>query len=152
LATREDHVDITLRFPRDRWTLLWVLTISGWPNELINITWQCYIKSDSRYLYEYIIFVFISYICNNICLLINVKWAICLVYNGDNKLHFDEMMMMYDLYYTNRLSWILIVLVYWINNAWIDMSLQLDTITYSESISHSSYTLLLRGNRRSNKY
>jgi hypothetical protein len=145
-------VEISLRFPRDRWTLLWVLTISGWPNELINITWQCYIKSDSRYLYEYTIFVFISYICNNICLLINVKWAICLVYNGDNKLHLDEMMMMYDLYHTNRLSWILIVLAYWINNVRIDMSLQLDTIIYSESTSHSSYTLLLRGNRRSNKY
>ena len=44
------------------------------------------------------IYVFISYICNNICLLINVKWSICLVYNGDNKLHLDEMMMMYDLH------------------------------------------------------
>jgi hypothetical protein len=31
------------------------LTISGWPNEWINITCQRYIKSDSRYLYEYII-------------------------------------------------------------------------------------------------
>jgi hypothetical protein len=44
-----------LGFPRERWTLLWDLTISGWPNEWINITWQCFIKSDSRYLYEYII-------------------------------------------------------------------------------------------------
>jgi hypothetical protein len=43
------------RFPRDQWTLLWDLTISGWPNEWIDITWQCFIKSDSRYLYEYII-------------------------------------------------------------------------------------------------
>jgi len=98
------------------------------------------------------IYVFMSYIGNNTCLLINVNWALCLLYNGDNKLHFDEMMMMYDLYYTNRLSLILIVLAYWINNVRIDMSLQLDTITYSESTSHSSYTLLLRGNRRSRKY
>jgi hypothetical protein len=30
------------------WTLLWDHTISGWPNEWINITWQCFIKSDSR--------------------------------------------------------------------------------------------------------
>ena len=36
-------------------SLLWDLTISGWSNEWINITWQCFIKSDSRYLYEYII-------------------------------------------------------------------------------------------------
>ena len=31
------------------------LTISGRPDEWINITWQCFIKSDSIYLYEYII-------------------------------------------------------------------------------------------------
>jgi hypothetical protein len=43
------------------------------------------------------IYVFISYICNNTRLLINVKWEICLLYHGDNKLHLDEMMMMYDL-------------------------------------------------------
>ena len=49
------HQTISLGFPRERWTLLWDLTISGWPNEWINITWQCFIKSDSRYLYEYII-------------------------------------------------------------------------------------------------
>jgi hypothetical protein len=48
-------VGISLGFPRERWTLLWDLTISGWSNEWINITWQCFIKSDSRYLYEYII-------------------------------------------------------------------------------------------------
>jgi hypothetical protein len=48
---------ISLGFPRERWTLLWDLTISGWPNEWINITWQCFIKSNSRYLYEYIIYV-----------------------------------------------------------------------------------------------
>jgi hypothetical protein len=29
------------------------LTVSGWPNEWINITWQCFIKSDTRYLYDY---------------------------------------------------------------------------------------------------
>jgi hypothetical protein len=49
-------VGISLGFHRERWTLLWDLTISGWPNEWINITWQCFIKSDSRYLYEYIIY------------------------------------------------------------------------------------------------
>ena len=49
------HLRISLGFPRKWWTLLWDLMISGWPNEWINITWQCFIKSDSRYLYEYII-------------------------------------------------------------------------------------------------
>ena len=33
-----------------------IITLVGvWPDEWINITWQCFIKSDSRYLYEYII-------------------------------------------------------------------------------------------------
>jgi hypothetical protein len=48
-------------------------------------------------------YVFISYICNNTCLLINVKWAI-------------SMRWWWCTIYTNRLSWILIVLAYWINN------------------------------------
>ena len=43
---------IFLGFPRERWILLWELTISGWRNEWITITWQCFIKSD---FYEYII-------------------------------------------------------------------------------------------------
>lgn len=57
-----------------------------------------------------------------------------LLYNGDNKLHFAEMMLtmvvMYYLYYTKWLSWILLVLAYWINNARIDISLHFDTITH----------------------
>ena len=60
VESREAHVGISLGFPCERWTLLWDLTISGWPNEWINITWQCFIKSDSRHLYEYIIFGFIA--------------------------------------------------------------------------------------------
>jgi hypothetical protein len=51
------HVRLMWEFP---WTLLWDLTISGWPNEWINITWQCFIKSDSRYLYVYIISLTLS--------------------------------------------------------------------------------------------
>jgi hypothetical protein len=47
LETREAHVGISSRAVD--------LTISGWPNEWINITWQRFIKSDWRYLYEYII-------------------------------------------------------------------------------------------------
>jgi hypothetical protein len=51
----QSHVGISLGFHREWWTLLWDLTISGWPNKCINIMWQCFIKSDSRYLYAYII-------------------------------------------------------------------------------------------------
>ena len=51
------HMRLMWEFP---WTLLWDLTISGWPNEWINITLQCFIKSDSRYLYVYIISLTLS--------------------------------------------------------------------------------------------
>jgi hypothetical protein len=45
------HMRLTWEFPWDFLAsggpyLLWNLTISGWPNEWINITWQCFIKSD----------------------------------------------------------------------------------------------------------
>jgi hypothetical protein len=33
----------------------WKHAISGWPNEWMNITSHCFIKLDSRYLYEHII-------------------------------------------------------------------------------------------------
>ena len=37
----EAHVGISLGFPRERWTLLWDITISGWPNTWINIVNTC---------------------------------------------------------------------------------------------------------------
>ena len=45
-------------------------------------------------------------------LLFNAKWAIFQLYHGENKLHFNEMMM------TNMVSWIFIVLAHWINTQW----------------------------------
>ena len=48
------------------------------------------------------------------------------VYHGKNNLHFDEMLMMSALYYTNRLHWIFIVLAPW-NIQLVDMSLHSDT-------------------------
>ena len=50
-----------------------------------------------------------------------------MTYHGKNKLDFDEMMMMSNLYFTNTLSWIFIVLVPWNNSPRIDMSLHSDT-------------------------
>ena len=38
-------------------------------------------------------------------LLFNAKWVIVQIYNGENKLHFDEMIMMISaLYWTNKFS------------------------------------------------
>jgi hypothetical protein len=37
--------------------------------------------------------------------------------NGGNKLHFDEMMMMSALYWTNTLGWIFIMLAHWKENS-----------------------------------
>jgi hypothetical protein len=50
-------------------------------------------------------------------------------YHGENKLHFDEIMMSALYYkYTNTPSWILIVLVHTNNNPRVDMSLHSDTL------------------------
>ena len=45
-------------------------------------------------------------------MLFNANSAIFQPYHGENKLSFNEMMMMPALYYTNTLSWILIVLAH----------------------------------------
>ena len=62
-------------------------------------------------------------------LLFDVKLAMFQPYHGENKLHFDEIMMS-SLYYkhTNTPSWILIVLVHPNNNPRVDMSLHSDTL------------------------
>jgi hypothetical protein len=52
------------------------------------------------------------------------------VYHDENNLHFDEMIIMSALYYTNTLSWILIVLAHWNNSLWVDMSIHLDTLPW----------------------
>jgi hypothetical protein len=61
-------------------------------------------------------------------LLFNTNSAILLLYHGENKLIFNEMMMRSALYYTNMLSWIFIVLAHWNNSPWIDMSPLSDTL------------------------
>ena len=43
-------------------------------------------------------------------LLFNAKSAIFQLYHGENKLIFNEIMMRSDLYYTNTICWIFIVL------------------------------------------
>jgi hypothetical protein len=79
-------VGIFLGFPRERWTLLWELTISGWPNDWITIKWQCFIKSDSRYLWVYNIMGYLSHkwprlcsVCRNhnltLSILMNYQWV-----------------------------------------------------------------------------
>jgi hypothetical protein len=54
--------------------------------------------------------------------------AIFQLYHDENKLIFNEMMMMSTLYKTNTLSWICIVLAHWNNSLWVDMSLHSDTL------------------------
>jgi hypothetical protein len=52
---------------------------------------------------------------------------------------FDLMLMMSALYFTNKLSWILIVLVHWNNSPQVDMLLHLDTLAWFRA----NHTLLL---------
>ena len=61
-------------------------------------------------------------------LLFNAKWTIFHLYHGENKLHFDEITMMSTFYWTNILSWIIIVQAHWNNNPREDMSLHTDTL------------------------
>ena len=55
------------------------------------------------------------------------------VHHGENKLIFNEMMMISAWYYTNILSWIFIVLAHWNNSPRIDMSLHSDTLSWFRS-------------------
>ena len=53
------------------------------------------------------------------------------LYHGENKLIFNEMMiMMSTLYKTNMLSWIFLVLTHWNNSPRVDMSLHSDTLSW----------------------
>jgi hypothetical protein len=63
-------------------------------------------------------------------LLFNAKWALfhLYLYHGENKLQFDEMIMISALCYNNMLSWVIIVLAHWNNIQWGNMSLLSDTI------------------------
>ena len=45
------------------------------------------------------------------------------IYHGENKLMFNEMTMMSSLYWTNKLSWICMVLAHWNNSSRVDKSL-----------------------------
>ena len=66
-------------------------------------------------------------------LLLSAKWVIIQQYHDKNKLHCNEMMMMTmmsTLYYTNMLSWIVIVLVHWNNSPQVDMLLHSDTLSW----------------------
>jgi hypothetical protein len=70
-------------------------------------------------------------------LFFNANPAIFQLYHGENKLIFKEMMTRSVLYYTNRLSWILIVLAHWSNRNQIDMSPYSDTVV-SPLLKHAA--------------
>jgi hypothetical protein len=57
-------------------------------------------------------------------LLFNANSAIFQLYQDENKLILNEIMMRSTLYYTNTLSCIFTVLAHWNNSPWIDMSFQ----------------------------
>jgi hypothetical protein len=51
------------------------------------------------------------------------------VYHDKNKIHFNEMMMMSALYWSNTPSWISIVLVHWDNSLWVYKLLHSDKLS-----------------------
>ena len=66
-------------------------------------------------------------------MLFNANSAIVQLYDGENKLIINEMIMRSALYYTNTLSWIFIVLAHWNNSPRIDMSPYLDKLSWFRS-------------------
>jgi len=62
--------------------------------------------------------------------LLNTNSAIFQLYHGENKLIFNEMMMMFALFSSNKLSWNFIVLVHWNNSLRVDMSLHSNTLSW----------------------
>ena len=52
------------------------------------------------------------------------------VYHDKNKIHFNEMMMMSALYWSNTPSWISIVLVHWDNSLWVYKLLHSDKLSW----------------------
>ena len=63
-------------------------------------------------------------------LLFNANSAIFLLYHGENKSIFNEMMMRSALYSTNTLSWIFIVLAHWNNSPQVHMSAHSYTLSW----------------------
>ena len=76
---------------------------------------------------------------NNEWLLFNTKWAIISYNHGENKIHFNEIMIISTSYYTSTLSWIFTVLAHWNNSLWVHM------LTHSFTLSwfQTSRSLLL---------
>ena len=63
-------------------------------------------------------------------MLFNAKSTWFQLYHGENKLIFNEKMMMRSaLYYTNTQNWIFIVLAHWNDSLRVDMSLHSDTLS-----------------------
>ena len=66
-------------------------------------------------------------------LLFNANSAIFQLYDGENKLIINEMMMRSALFQTNTPSWIFIVLAHWNNSPRVEMSFHSDTLFWFRS-------------------
>ena len=92
----------------------------------------CWINYFNYAINKYIIretFQFVIFSSSEL-VLFNVKWAIFQLYHGENNLHFDEMKMMSDLYQTNTISSIFIVVDQSSNRPQRDMSPDSDTSSW----------------------
>ena len=103
---------------------------------MIDIMWVCVYENHKTHkiLSEWLLF--------------NTSGAIFQLYNGENKLHFNEMMMP-ALYLTNRLRWIFIVLAHWNNSPRVDMWCSTKThYSDSEPINLCPYSLMWCAKRK----
>jgi hypothetical protein len=79
-------------------------------------------------------------------LLFNANSAFFQLYHGENKLIFNEMLIMSAFCQTNKLSWIFLVLAHWNKSPRIDMSCRHTRTHYPDSgpTSLCSFSLMLR--------
>ena len=90
-----------------------------------------YSAKKTRYTYPIMLFSLQNLMmCTSVSewLLLDTSSAIFQLYNGENELISNEMMMRPALFLTNTLSWIFLALAHWINSPRIDMSLYSGTL------------------------
>ena len=91
----------------------------------------------SMYLYFYVIYWV------NKWLLLDANSVINLVYLGENKLLFDEMMVGFGLCLTNTLDWTCIVLAHRNNSPRIDMWVNTDTLFWFRTNQSLLFSLMM---------
>jgi hypothetical protein len=147
---------VTCNYQYLGWVLTWNYLKQGFWRKIFVFGWKitdfenCLRDNFSKHGYIWIIFCMWLVIISILDGFLHGN--IFQLYHGKNKLIFNEMMMRSALYYTNTLSWIFIVLTYWNNSLWIDLSPHLDTLSWFWANQSLPFLLNAACLARSNTY